>query len=259
MGNILSKGTDYTEGSTVTATNLNEHVEKANFVAGAGNTTDDSSLEVHSGHLRVKDGGITSAKLASDALTGGDGGSTIVVNNNNFTDNTISGGKLVDASISSDKLIMETDAYTGVKRASSGIAFDPSTIKIFTTKVARMRTICFEITFWNGSDYPLMSTPTNSDNITFQVTPPAGKDWEIFDLGTITSALDGNHYPFGGLRIEAFNDNTYDLGGYDNTSNGWVSFGKSGDETFMFIFLSRDYAGKYLHSLRGSLTFPTSS
>ena len=83
---ILQKGTNYSEGSVVTATNLNNHVDQATFVAGAGKATDNVSLEVHSGgYLQVKDGGITSSKLASDALTGGDGGSTIVVNNNNFT------------------------------------------------------------------------------------------------------------------------------------------------------------------------------
>lgn len=66
---ILNKGTTYAEGSSVTANNLNQHVDNAQFVAGAGNTTDDSTLEVHAdGYLKVKDGGIKSSQLSSDAM-----------------------------------------------------------------------------------------------------------------------------------------------------------------------------------------------
>lgn len=114
---ILNKGTTYAEGSSVTANNLNEHVDNAQFVAGAGNTTDDSTLEVHAdGYLKIKDGGITSEKLASDAISGND---TIVINNNNFTSNSINGDKLVNSSVTSTQLA--NSAVTTNKIANGSI------------------------------------------------------------------------------------------------------------------------------------------
>jgi hypothetical protein len=118
---ILNKGTTYAEGSSVTANNLNQHVDNAEFVAGAGNTTDDSTLEVHAdGYLKIKDGGITSEKLASDAISGND---TIVINNNNFTSNSINGDKLVNSSVTSTQIA--NGAITSSKLAS-GLTVTPS-------------------------------------------------------------------------------------------------------------------------------------
>lgn len=65
---ILSKGTTYADGDTVTSTGLNELVDQASFVSGAGNTTDDVTLEVHSGgYLKVKS--IGSGNIDNDAVT----------------------------------------------------------------------------------------------------------------------------------------------------------------------------------------------
>lgn len=265
MANIISKGTNFTEGDTVTATNLNNHVDNASFVTGTGNTTDNSTLEVHTdGYLKVKDGGIQSSHLADDAISGSD---TVVINNNNFTDNTINASKIVDGTISASKLdsgvlaslagSMETDGYDGVKKQSSGIAFDPATIKIFTTKVARIRTVCFELNFGVGGEFPLLSVPTDSSSITFLFEPPTGKSFNAFDLGTTTTALDGNHYPYGSLRYE-----TYDTSSYSKSTqrtDGWVSFEGGSDGECIYILLAEEMAGKYLQTIRGSVTFPTAS
>jgi hypothetical protein len=79
---ILNKGTDFQAGDTVTATSLNELVENATFDAASGQTTDNSSLAVHSqGYLEVKDGGVTLGKMANlDANS--------VIGNNTSTPNT---------------------------------------------------------------------------------------------------------------------------------------------------------------------------
>jgi len=67
---ILSKGQTFANADTITSTKLNNLVDAATFVAGASGTTDDASLEVNgSGRLQVKDGGISSAKLAASAVT----------------------------------------------------------------------------------------------------------------------------------------------------------------------------------------------
>lgn len=67
---ILSKGQTFANADAVTSTKLNSLVDAATFVAGSSGTTDDASLEVNGlGRLQVKDGGITAAKLAVDAIT----------------------------------------------------------------------------------------------------------------------------------------------------------------------------------------------
>lgn len=57
---ILSKGKTFTSGDQVTATGLNELVDNATFASGA---VDDSTTQLSSGRIIVKDSGITSSKL----------------------------------------------------------------------------------------------------------------------------------------------------------------------------------------------------
>ena len=64
---ILSKGHTFATGNQVTAGNLNALVDSATFVAGAGGATDNLSLEVSSGAIRVKTAGITPSMLSEGA------------------------------------------------------------------------------------------------------------------------------------------------------------------------------------------------
>ena len=71
---ILSKGHNFSSGDNVTATKLDDLVDQATFVGGSGGATDNSTLEVNDGvggdgSLRVKDLGITTAKLADGAVS----------------------------------------------------------------------------------------------------------------------------------------------------------------------------------------------
>jgi len=64
---ILSVQDEFQNGDNVTAGNLNNLVNQANFT---NNTTDNSTLEVHSsGYLKVKDLGVATQHLADDAVT----------------------------------------------------------------------------------------------------------------------------------------------------------------------------------------------
>lgn len=70
---ILNNPEDFVSGENITAAKLNNLVNGATFLGGAGQATDDSTLEVNDGvggdgSLRVKDLGITSAKLADNAV-----------------------------------------------------------------------------------------------------------------------------------------------------------------------------------------------
>jgi len=63
---ILSKGTTYSDGDQVTSTNLNALVDSATFASGA---VDDSSTQLSSGKIIVKDLGIATGKIATSAVT----------------------------------------------------------------------------------------------------------------------------------------------------------------------------------------------
>lgn len=60
----LTKGTTYTNGSTVTPTNLNAHVDSATVTFTSAGDTDNSTLEVSGNKFQVKNAGITAAKVA---------------------------------------------------------------------------------------------------------------------------------------------------------------------------------------------------
>jgi hypothetical protein len=59
----VTKGRTFTSGETVTPAKLNDVVDLATVTFSAADDTDNSTLEVSGGKFRVKDGGITSAKL----------------------------------------------------------------------------------------------------------------------------------------------------------------------------------------------------
>ena len=63
---ILSKGTTYSDGNQVTSSNLNALVDSATFASGA---VDDSTTQLSSGKIIVKDLGIATGKLATSAVT----------------------------------------------------------------------------------------------------------------------------------------------------------------------------------------------
>jgi len=63
---ILSKGTTYSDGDQVTSSNLNALVDSATFASGA---VDDSTTQLSSGKIIVKDLGIATGKIATSAVT----------------------------------------------------------------------------------------------------------------------------------------------------------------------------------------------
>jgi hypothetical protein len=92
---ILSKGQTFANADSITSTKLNNLVDAATFVAGSSGTTDNASLEVNgSGRLQVKDLGVTSAKLSTDAVTTG-----------KILDDAVTQAKLADDSVGTAQII----------------------------------------------------------------------------------------------------------------------------------------------------------
>jgi hypothetical protein len=64
---VVTKGITFATGNQVTAANLNALVDSATFATGA---VDNSSTQLSGGAIIVKDGGITSSKLANSIEIG---------------------------------------------------------------------------------------------------------------------------------------------------------------------------------------------
>lgn len=92
---ILSKGNTYSSGDAVTAANLNSLVDSATFVSGSNQTTDDSTLEVHSsGYLKIKDGGVDETQLANGAVTSAKLDASFEVTSGEIADNAVTLAKM---------------------------------------------------------------------------------------------------------------------------------------------------------------------
>jgi len=110
---ILSKGNTYSSGDSVTAANLNSLVDSATFVSGSNETTDNTSLEVHSGgYLQVKDDGITNAKIATGAVNA-DSIAADAVGNSELADNAVQTANIADNAVTPAK-ISSTDTLLNV-------------------------------------------------------------------------------------------------------------------------------------------------
>jgi hypothetical protein len=108
---ILSVQDEFQNGDNVTAGNLNNLVNQANFT---NNTTDNSTLEVHSsGYLKVKDNGIQSSQLKSDASTD----SNRAVTTDHIRDGAVTAAK-IDPSVT---LGVADDAVTTAKIADNAV------------------------------------------------------------------------------------------------------------------------------------------
>jgi len=151
MANPIIKGTTYATGQQVTATNLNNLVDAATFDS---DVVDNVSLQVSGDQLSVKDGGITSAKHATDAT------------NCNATRTILNRG----TTALTDTATIATDASTGnvftVTLGGNRTLGAPSNLKagatyiwIITQDGTGSRTLSFNSVFkWPSGTAPTLTT-----------------------------------------------------------------------------------------------------
>ena len=122
---ILNQSNLYTSGESVTAANLNALIGQATFSTNNGEAVDGSTLQVHStdGYLMVKDGGITSTKLAAGAVDASAIG-TGTITDTQLASNSVTTDKIKDSTGASDGVTtakLADDAVTADKLAHTAV------------------------------------------------------------------------------------------------------------------------------------------
>lgn len=153
---ILTKGTTFADGDQVTSTKLNNLVDAAAFVAGSSGTTDDATLEVAAGQLRVKTvqtgnlatGSVTTAKLA-DSSGASDGVTTAklatgAVTTAKLADLAVTNAKIADATVLAVKIGDNSGTFpikvqqvtkTTIESIASGTWTDVASLSLAFTRV----------------------------------------------------------------------------------------------------------------------------
>ncbi len=91
---VLTTGQTFSSGDQVTSTKLNDIANQATFTSAA-DTTDNSTLTLSGGKLKVKDNGIGSTQLASDASVD----ANRAIETNHIKDGQVTSAKLATSAI----------------------------------------------------------------------------------------------------------------------------------------------------------------
>jgi hypothetical protein len=109
---VLQVQDEFQSGDNVTASTLNDLVNDASFVSGA---VDNSTLQVASaGHLKVKDNGILSNHLKSDATND----AVRAVTTNHIRDDAVTNAKIADLAVDTDQIAADAVTYAKIQNVS---------------------------------------------------------------------------------------------------------------------------------------------
>jgi hypothetical protein len=167
----ISKGTTFATGDQVTALKLNNLVDNSTFAAGA---VDNTSTQLSSGAIIVKDGGVTTAKL-------NDGGVTTA----KIADDNVTTAKIADANVTFAKLTdvidddtMATATDTTLATSESIKAYVDNSNLITETTGSAPYYGCRAFASYNG----ITQTLNNGANIVSVTRNSTGDYTFIFDV-----------------------------------------------------------------------------
>jgi hypothetical protein len=131
---VISKGTTFATGDQVTASKLNNLADNATFASGA---VDSVSTQLSGGAIIVKDGGVSTAKIADDSVTTAKIASSAVTTTE-IADNNVTTSKIADSNVTTAKLAdsnvtkakIENVANMKVLGNTSGSAATPQEVAI---------------------------------------------------------------------------------------------------------------------------------
>lgn len=110
---VIQVQDEFQSGDNVTASSLNDLVNDASFVSGA---VDNSTLQVASaGHLKVKDNGILSNHLKSDATND----SVRAVTTNHIRNDAVTNAKIADLAVDTDQIAADAVTYAKIQNVSA--------------------------------------------------------------------------------------------------------------------------------------------
>jgi len=118
----ISKGTTFAAGDQVTASKLNNLVDNSTFTSGA---VDNTSTQLSGGAIIVKDGGVTTAKIADSNVT------TAKIADANVTtakisDANVTTAKIADSNVTFAKLAAVIDDDTMATATDTTLATSES-------------------------------------------------------------------------------------------------------------------------------------
>ena len=159
---ILNKGQTFSDGEQVTSTKLNTAVDGATFAAGA---VDDVSTQLSGGGIIVKDGGVTTTKIADSSIT------TLKIADSNITttkiaDSNVTTAKIADSSITTSKI---TDSSITLQKLATAV---------------------------KDALYPVGSIYTNATDATNPATLIGFGTWEAFGAGKVPVGIDASDTDF---------------------------------------------------------------
>lgn len=110
---VIQVQDEFQSGDNVTASSLNDLVNDASFTSGA---VDNSTMQVASaGHLKVKDNGILSNHLKSDATND----SVRAVTTNHIRNDAVTNAKIADLAVDTDQIAADAVTYAKMQNVAA--------------------------------------------------------------------------------------------------------------------------------------------